>query len=95
MDIKVKLKPRDEDSKKSYKTRINRVVGQLNGINKMFDENRYCGDILTQLSAAKRAVEELSYLVLQDHIKTCVADELKEGKTEIVDETVALIRNLK
>ena len=79
--------PRDEKSLKCLNDRLNRIIGQLNGIKNMLNDNRYCGDILVQLSAAESA--------LSDHFKTCVVENVKDGNTAILDEAVELIKKLK
>ena len=90
-----KSMPRDAETVKSLKNRINRAIGQLNGISGMIDDNRYCGDILIQLAAVESALKNLGYIVLKDHIETCVSDEIKKGNTDIIDETIDLIKRLK
>lgn len=87
--------PRDEQLVKQLRNRINRIIGQMNGIQKMIDDNRYCGDVLTQIAAAESALQGLGYLVLQEHMETCVVEEIKKGNTAIVDEAVELVRKLK
>lgn len=75
--------------------RLNRISGQLNGIKKMLDDNRYCGDILIQISAAKKGLEKVAEIILKTHMKTCVHDELIKGDEEIIDETIELMERLK
>ena len=72
--------------------RLNRAIGQLNGVKAMIDDNRYCGDVLTQLAAAESAVRRVSEMVLQEHMETCVVQEIRDGNDEVVDEAMALIR---
>ena len=87
--------PRDEETVRQLQNRLNRIIGQLGGISTMLNENRYCGDILTQLAAAESALESLGYQILQEHMKSCVAEEVRAGNEEIIDETLALIKKLK
>lgn len=87
--------PRSEEELRQLKNRISRMTGQLNGIGRMLDENRYCGDILTQIAAVESALQSFGYLVLQKHMETCVVEEIQKGNTGIVEETVELIRKLK
>lgn len=87
--------PRDEDLVKQLDNRINRLIGQMNGIKKMIDDDRYCGDVLTQIAAAESALQGIGYLVLREHMETCVVEEIKKGNTAIVDEAVELVRKLK
>ncbi len=90
-----KRTPRSEEDLKNLKNRLNRIVGQLGGISKMLDENRYCGDILTQVAAAESALQSFGYLILKEHMETCVVEEVQNGNTEIVEEAFALIKKLK
>ena len=80
---------------KNLKNRLSRVIGQLGGIQKMIDDNRYCGDILTQLAAAESALQSIGYIILQDHMKTCMTEEIRNGNLEVIDEAVTLIKKLK
>ena len=87
--------PRDPSELKDLNCRLNRIIGQLNGIQKMLNENRYCGDILTQVAAAENALQSLGYQLLQTNIKTCMCDDIKAGKEESVDEVLSLMKKLK
>lgn len=87
--------PRNEESAKQLRNRISRIVGQLNGIQKMLDDNRYCGDILNQIAAVESALQSVGYLILTEHMETCVIEEIKKGNTDIVDEAVELMKKLK
>ena len=89
-----KATPRDEAEVKQLKNRLNRMAGQLNGIGKMLDENRYCGDILIQVAAVERALQSFASLVLQEHMETCVVEEIQKGNTAVVGEVVELIKKL-
>ena len=90
-----KQTPRGVDNTAQLQNRLNRMIGQMNGIKKMLDDNRYCGDILTQVAAVESALQSFGYLILQDHMETCVVEEIKKGNSEIVDEAVDLIKKLK
>ncbi|MCI2049891.1 MAG: metal-sensing transcriptional repressor [Lachnospiraceae bacterium] len=87
--------PREEAEIKQLKNRLSRMTGQLNGISRMLDEGRYCGDILTQVAAVESALQNFGYVVLRDHLDACVTDEIRKGNDGIMDETVELIRKLK
>lgn len=87
--------PRSEQTLKQLRNRINRVIGQLSGIQKMLDENRYCGDILIQIAAAESALQNIGYLILEEHLQTCVVEQIKEGNTEVITEALELIKRLK
>ncbi len=87
--------PRDAETLKALKNRLNRMIGQLSGIGNMLDDNRYCGDILTQIAAVESALQNFGYIILQDHMKTCMVEEIQQGNTEIIAEAVDLIKKLK
>lgn len=90
-----KIVPRDAASQKRLQNRINRIVGQLNGIGNMIGENRYCGDILIQIGAVESALQSLGYIILQEHMQSCVVEEIKNGNEAIMEETIELIKKLK
>jgi CsoR family transcriptional regulator, copper-sensing transcriptional repressor len=87
--------PRDAQTVRQLQNRLNRIIGQLNGIKAMLDDNRYCGDILTQIAAVESALQGFGYIILQNHMETCVAEELKKGDNSIIGEAVDLIKKLK
>lgn len=87
--------PRDAEKLKALQNRLNRMIGQLTGIGNMLDDNRYCGDILTQIAAVQSALQSFGYIILQDHLETCVVEEIQSGNTEILGEAVQLIKKLK
>lgn len=89
-----KTTPRGEEQVRSLVNRLNRISGQIAGIRKMIEENRYCGEVLVQVSAVESAVRAFGYLVLEDHMNTCVAEKIKAGDEKIVSETVELIKKL-
>ena len=87
--------PRGEKTVHQLKSRLNRVIGQLNGTKNMLDDNRYCGDILVQISAAESALKSIAQIILKEHMKTCVVEEIEKGNLEVIDEAVDLIDRLK
>ncbi len=84
--------PRSEELKRSVARRVNRAIGQLNGIRQMVEEDRYCGDVLIQLAAVEKAVAAISREVMQDHLRTCVVERVQAGDVEAVDEVMDLLR---
>ncbi len=62
-----------DDDRKPLKNRINRICGQVEGLRKMIEEERYCVDILTQIAAVRSALDALGVSVLSDHVKHCVS----------------------
>jgi DNA-binding FrmR family transcriptional regulator len=87
--------PRDEETVRSLQNRLSRIIGQLGGIKNMLDDNRYCGDILIQTAAAEKALQSFGYLIFKEHMETCVAEEIRNGNDDVIDEAVELIRKLK
>ena len=83
---------RSEEEKKAIASRLNRITGQLQGIGRMVEEDRYCDDILIQLSAADKAIRSLAAYILDAHVHTCLIRDICAGKTEVVDELVDLFK---
>ena len=91
----LKNTPRNEKELKLLQNRLHRIVGQLNGVSRMLEENRYCGDVLTQIAAIESALQSFGYEVLKSHMESCVVEEIQKGNNEVVAETVDLIKKLK
>ncbi len=89
-----KTKERSEKEYKSLINRLNRIEGQIRGIKGMVERNAYCTDILIQVAAANAALNAFNKELLANHIKTCVADDIRSGKDETVDELVATLQKL-
>lgn len=89
-----KATPRTEEFQRDLQKRLNRAIGQLNGVKAMIDDNRYCGDVLTQLAAAESAVHSISAILLQNHLETCVVEQIEAGNTAIIDEAMQLIKKI-
>lgn len=87
-----KSTPRSMELQVDMQKRLNRAIGQLNGVKAMIEDNRYCGDVLTQLAAAESAVRRVSEMVLAEHMRTCVVEEVRAGNDEVIDEVMALMR---
>jgi DNA-binding FrmR family transcriptional regulator len=89
-----KTKERSEKEYKDLINRLNRIEGQIRGIKGMVEKNAYCTDILTQVAAANAALNSFNRVLLENHIKTCVTRDIKEGKEETVDELLATLQKL-
>lgn len=87
-----KRTPRSDAMQTDIIKRLNRVTGQLNGVKTMIEDNRYCGDVLTQLAAAESAIHSISSIILKNHFETCVVEEIQAGNTEIIEEALALVK---
>lgn len=87
-----KIKERSLEEKKILTTRLNKIIGQLNGIKNMIEEDRYCDDILIQLSAADKSIKSLANLLLDNHMHTCLIEHIENKNYEIIDEIVELFK---
>ena len=67
------------DDKPELRSRLHRIEGQVRGIERMVDEDRYCIDLLTQLAAVRTALDSLAFRILDDHVRHCVAGALASG----------------
>ena len=89
-----KTKVRSDEEYKSMITRLNRIEGQIRGIRGMIERDAYCTDVLTQVSAAGAALNSFNKVLLASHIKTCVAQDIRSGKDETIDELVETLQKL-
>ena len=89
-----KIKERSEEDYKSLIHRLNRIEGQIRGIRNMLEKSAYCPDILLQVAAANAALNAFSKELLAQHIRTCVARDIREGRDETIDELVATLQKL-
>lgn len=89
-----KTKMRSEEEYKALSNRLNRIEGQIRGIRGMVEKNAYCTDIIIQVSAVNAALNAFNKELLANHIKTCVTDDIKAGKTETVDDLLKTLQKL-
>ncbi len=89
-----KSKYRAETEYKDLLNRLNRIEGQIRGIRGMVEKNAYCVDILTQSAAVSAALNSFNKVLLSNHIHTCVADGIREGDDEVIEELVKMIQKL-
>lgn len=89
-----KTKERSTKEFKDLLNRLNRVEGQIRGIKRMLEENAYCTDILVQVSAANAALNSFNKVLLAEHIRTCVAEDIRNGKENTIDELVVTLQKL-
>lgn len=85
---------REQDEQTKLVNRLNRLEGQIRGIKNMVEEDVYCDDILIQVAAVKSALDALSSQLFENHLKTCVVRDIKEGHPEIVEEVLTTIKRL-
>ena len=89
-----KTKQRSEEEYKKLINRLNRIEGQIRGIQGMVEKSAYCPDILIQVAAANAALNAFTKELLANHIKTCVANDIREGNDETIDELVSVLQKL-
>ena len=89
-----KTKKRDEAEYKRLINRLSRIEGQIRGIRRMVENDAYCPDILIQASAVSAAINAFNRELLSAHIHTCVANDIREGKDEVIDELVDTIQRM-
>ena len=92
-DCCVRHKQRSEEEIHDLTTRLSRIAGQVNGIKRMIEEDRYCVDVLMQVSAVQAALKAFNRELLASHIHSCVADDIRAGHDEAVDELCDLLKN--
>ncbi|MBQ2667249.1 MAG: metal-sensing transcriptional repressor [Clostridia bacterium] len=89
-----KMKVRSEEERRKLTNRLNRIEGQVRGIRGMIEKDTYCTDVLVQVAAANAALNAFTKELLASHIKTCVAEDIRAGKDETIDELVATLQKL-
>lgn len=89
-----KTKDRPEQEYKDLMNRLSRIEGQVRGVRRMVEEGAYCPDILIQVSAVNAALNSFNKVLLANHIRTCVADDIRDGKDETIDELVTTLQKL-
>lgn len=83
-----------QDKKRKLVNRLNRIEGQVKGIHGMIENNAYCTDVLTQVSAINAALASFSKELLADHIKTCVVKDIRHGKDEVIDDLLCTLQKM-
>jgi DNA-binding FrmR family transcriptional regulator len=91
----LKTKYRTEQEKKDLSRRLKIIAGQINGIQQMIENDRYCDDILLQVASATNALKSFSNELLKSHMKSCMVEDIKNDKLEIIDEILDLFGKIK
>lgn len=87
-------KERDEKELKALMNRLNRIEGQIRGIKGMLEKDAYCADIIVQTAAVSAALGSFNKELLSSHIKSCVAEDIRQGNDETIDELLLLIQKM-
>jgi len=83
------------EAKKDAALRLRRIAGQVSGIQRMIDEDKYCVDVLTQIAAARAAMDKVGLIVLKSHLESCVAEAVRDNRTsEAVEEVHKVLQKL-
>ena len=88
------IKHREEDELRCLVNRLSRIEGQVRGVKKMLEDEAYCTDILTQVTAIQAALNAFNKELLANHIKSCVVEDIRAGKLEVVDDLVSTLQKL-
>ncbi|MGN1060927.1 MAG: metal-sensing transcriptional repressor [Candidatus Coproplasma sp.] len=89
-----KVKVRSPEELKDLLNRLKRIEGQIRGIQNMVENDAYCADILMQVAAANAALNSFNKVLLASHVRTCVAENIRQGNDEVVDELVDILQKL-
>lgn len=89
-----RIKKRSEEERRSLVNRLSRIEGQIRGLNKMVENDAYCNDVLTQVSAVQSAISAFARELLASHMRSCVVNDIKEGKSETVDKLILTVGKL-
>ena len=89
-----KTKDRGEKEYKDLMNRLKRIEGQVRGVEGMLENDVYCTDILMQVSAITSALNSFNKALLANHVRTCVAENIRDGNNEVIDELVATLQKL-
>lgn len=87
-------KERSPEEYKALLNRLNRIEGQIRGIKGMVENGAYCPDILVQSAAVNAAVNAFNKELLASHIRSCVVNDIRDGKDEVIDELVCTLQKL-
>lgn len=85
---------REYSEKKKLINRLNRIEGQIRGIKRMIEDDAYCNDILIQSSAVLSALNSFNRILIENHLRHCISNNLKKGNDEIIDEFVITLQKL-
>ncbi len=87
-------KTRDEKERRDLMNRLKRIEGQVRGLQRMLDEDAYCPDILNQASAVNSALNSFCRTLLENHIRTCVTNDIRSGREDAADELMDTLKKL-
>nr|WP_280525605.1 metal-sensitive transcriptional regulator [Kroppenstedtia eburnea] len=80
--------------KSNLTSRLNRIEGQIRGVRRLIENDTYCDDVLTQIAAVQSALNSVSRILLEGHMKSCVVERIREGDDEVVDELMVTVHRM-
>ncbi|WP_088105574.1 metal-sensitive transcriptional regulator [Halalkalibacter urbisdiaboli] len=83
-----------ETVKKNLTTRLNRIEGQIRGVKALIEKDTYCDDVITQIAAVQSALNGVSKILLEGHLKSCVVERIQEGDLDVLDEVLTTVHRL-
>jgi len=92
--VNVKTKHRDNEELHALTNRLSRIEGQVRGVKNMLEEDAYCTDVLTQVTAIQAALNAFNKELLANHIRSCVVEDIRAGNDEVVDDLVITLQKL-
>ena len=92
--MKAMIKHRDENELRGLTNRLSRIEGQVRGVKKMLEDDAYCTDVLTQITAIQAALNAFNKELLANHIKSCVVEDIRAGNIDVVDDLVCTLQKL-
>ena len=90
-EVRHKYRDKEGGEYKGLISRLNRIEGQIKGLKKMIEDERYCVDIITQVSSVQAAINAFERELLNSHIKSCVVNDIRNGNVDAVDELCDLL----
>lgn len=89
-----KTKKRSAEEYQNLMNRLKRIEGQVRGVQNMLEKDSYCIDILVQVAAVNAALNSFNKVLLANHVRTCVADNIRQGNDDVIDELIAIFERL-
>ena len=89
-----RTKERSEKEFKDLMNRLKRIEGQVKGVQRMLEDNAYCPDIMVQVSAINNALNSFNKVLLAEHLKTCVVDDIRAGKEDTIEELTETLKKV-
>ncbi len=89
-----RTKERSEKEFKDLMNRLKRIEGQVKGVQRMLEDNAYCPDIMVQVSAINNALNSFNKVLLAEHLKTCVVDDIRAGREDTIEELTETLKKV-